>query len=535
VLVHPDTLNPRAFRRLGVDSPRVFCILTRTRFAEDAMDRPNILFIQTDQQMARSLGCYGSTICRTPTIDALARDGVRFDNAYCATPICSPARASIQTGLLPSHHGIQTNVYTRGCLVHELPDHPTLLSRRLQSLGYSIGFTGKWHMGFGDDKQNHPEYQAHVRATPVLGRLDLAGSLPSTIGYEGDDFPGHGGIGMDTPQYREYLKSNGIELRTRKVFDRYPDTFEVLSGPQSTVTHFLTNNAIRHVGSFLQRGRPFFYFLNFWGPHSPYHAPSEFVDLYRDVPIPPWKSYDEDQRHKPGIHDAHRTETTAHWTWEHYQTALRYYYASNTEIDANVARLIDFLKQSGQYDNTLILFASDHGDSLGIHRGLTDKSFFMYEETCRIPLIIKEPGRPARAGGSDDRFVGTCDLYSTILDYAGLDRADTELDGRSLRPLLDGSATAWRDSIVTESVGLDFLLYTQRMIRFEHYKYVFNAGEIDELYDLRADPDEIRNLAADPAHADLLQRGRLKLDAWMAEHNDGLRERYRRLRLRNRF
>jgi len=494
------------------------------------MRRPNILFILTDQQMAGTLGCYGSAICRTPHADALAREGVRFTNAYAACPICTPARASIQTGLYPFRHGMQANIYTRGCMVHELPDVPTLLSRRLQGLGYATGYTGKWHLGFGDHADGHPEYEFHVQGTPMLRPARHGGTLPSTVGYEGDDFPGHGGAGMQTPQYRQYLADRGIELKTRTVVDHYPDTFEVLSGTESTVSHFLAENAMRHMRGFIEAGRPFFYMLNFWGPHSPYHASSEYLDLYRDTPIPPWPSFDEPQAGKPSVHNAHRTERLVHWQWPDFERIIRHYYAACTEIDAQVGRVVDMLKRAGQYDNTVIVFSSDHGDAIGVHRGLTDKALFMYEETNRVPLIVRDPAAPAGAGTAEDRFAGTCDLYSTVLDYAGLPRAQAELDGRSLRPLVEGAEVPWRDCMVTECSGLDFLLHTQRALRYQQFKYVFNCGDLDELYDLAEDPHELRNLAADPARAELLQALRLRLDRWMGEMGDGLQERFRRLR-----
>lgn len=493
--------------------------------------RPNILFIQTDQHLATTLGCYGSEICRTPNIDALAEEGVLFQNAYASCPICTPARASIQTGLYPSKHGMQTNIYSPGCMIHELPDNPALLSRRLESVGYQRGFTGKWHLGFGDNAREHPEFQHHVQATPMLSFVNNKGSLPTSVGYTGDDFPGHGGIGMGTPQYRNYLKDRGIELKFRQFIDYYPHNFELLSGPESSVTYFLTEQAIQHMGDFLaDSSAPFYYNLNYWGPHGPYHAPKEYLDLYRNVPIPPWASWNDDQGQKPPIHNAHRTETTVDWEWEDYEVLLRTYFASITEIDAQVGRMVRFLKEQDQYGNTMILFGADHGDSIGVHRGLTDKSLFMYEETNRIPLVIKEAGAAKRVGEREDRFAGTCDLYSTILDYAGAPLAQAERDGKSLRPLLEGSATEWRDCIVTEASGLDFIQYTQRALRWGDYKYVFNCGDPDELYDLKNDPSEITNLAFSAGHQKLLAEGRRKLDTWMGERGDGLQERFRRLR-----
>ena len=498
------------------------------------MSKPNILFILTDQQTATSLGCYGNTICRTPHVDWLASQGTRFDNAYCCTPICSPARASMQTGLFPHKHGIQSNIYTRGSMVHELPDHPTLLSRKLISQGYRIGYTGKWHMGFGDCRRSHPEYHDHIKAAPVLDRVELKGSVPSSLGYEGDDFPGHGGIGMDTPQYQEYLAANGLECRKKIVFDRYPQTFEVTSGTRTTVSHFLVENAMEHIRSFGTASQPWFYMLNFWGPHSPYHASSEFLDLYRHVSMPKWASFDESQDEKPNIHNAHRTETTSRWTWDEYETITRHYYASITEIDAKIGLLLEMLRNSGQLDSTVILFSSDHGDSLGTHRGLTDKALFMYDEITRIPVIVRPPGG-TQIAESDDRFIGTCDLYSTILDYSGISTPDWETDGQSFRPIVEGQPVSWRESIVTESVGIDFLLFTQRSLRFREYKYIFNAGDTDEMYNLAADPAEMRNLIDEPEYQATVLELRMKLDEWMGRYNDGLRERYRRLRLRHLF
>lgn len=496
--------------------------------------RPNILFIQTDQHMAATLGCYGSTICRTPNIDALARDGLLFTNAYASSPVCAAARASLHTGYLPSKHGITTNIYTPGCSVHELPDHPSLLGRRLQQLGYQTGFTGKWHLGFGDNRREHPEYKAHVEAIPVLDWTDAAGALPSTRGFEGEDFPGHGGIGIDTPQYRAWLDANGRELVLKRWLEPYPHNWEITSGKDTSVTYFLTQNALDRLDAFLADGKPFCYLLNYWGPHGPYCAPTEYLDLYRTTEIPPWASWNESQENKPSIHDAHRTETTLGWKWSDYENLLRTYFAAVTEIDDQVGRLLDFLVRRGVYDNTLVIFCADHGDSLGIHAGLTDKTIFMYEETNRIPLIVKEPAPVHRAGQTEDAFVGTCDFYPTILDYAGLRQPEPDRDGASLRPLIEGTAKEWRESIATEGFGLDFIQHSQRALRWKHFKYVFNCGGPDELYDLLADPHEMKNLAADPSSAGLLREGREKLDAWLEAHRDGLRERFRRLRLLDR-
>ncbi len=494
----------------------------------------NILFILNDQQMASALGCYGDRICKTPNIDSLAFEGLRFDNAYTVCPVCTPARASIQTGLYPFKHGMQTNIYTRGCMVHELPDNPELLPRRLQKLGYQTGYTGKWHLGFGPEPEKNGEYRTHVHHAPYLGKVKFTGTLPSTFGYQGDDFPGHGGIGLDTPQFKDYLAHKGINFQKRMANNSYPETFEVLSGTESTPSHFLAESAISTIDDFITDGKPFYYMLNFWGPHSHYHASTEFLDMYRNVEIPEWPSFREEQSSKPSIHNAHRTETTAGWDWSRYQDLIRYYYANITEIDSKIGMLVDFLKRKEVYDNTVIIFSADHGESIGIHDGLTDKSFFMYEETMRIPLVVKPAKNGKKASGAlqqtRDELVHTCDLYSTILELAGAERRSVELDGRSLLPIIKGEAVKWRESLVAESSGLDFLLFTQRMLRTGQMKYIFNCSEPDELYDLSADPFEMVNLVAAPGYSVDLMSMRRELEKWMLENGDGLLERYRRLR-----
>src|SRR5699024_9032240 len=125
--------------------------------------KPNILFIQTDQQRQDTLSCYGGDVCKTPNIDELANESVVFNNAYTSSPICTPARTSLQTSLYPMHHGMVTNNYSFGSMVQELPDSPDLLSRRLEKQGYSVGYTGKWHLGTGEEElMNEPGYDEYM-------------------------------------------------------------------------------------------------------------------------------------------------------------------------------------------------------------------------------------------------------------------------------------------------------------------------------------------------------------------------------------
>jgi arylsulfatase A-like enzyme len=501
-----------------------FAVLTN-----QAMSQPNILFIFTDQQRTDSLGSHGESYSHTPNLDRLAERGVVFENAYTTSPLCTPARASLQTGLYPFKHGMQTNLFMSGCMIHELADNPRLLSRQLDAAGYQAGLTGKWHLGYGKGTREDEYYRENWKKIEgALHNIDLpekyleASSLPTDFGYIGDDFPGHGGGGFDYPQFLEYLQKNNLELKTRTGDAR--GCFEVLSGEESTVDHFLTNRAIELMEEMRGADKPFFMMVNYWGPHSPYYVPTRFLDKHRDRTFQPWKSFAADQTNKPRVHNLVRSRED----WDYFQEALRYNAAYVEYMDYEIGRLLAWLDESGLAENTYVIFSSDHGDSLGIHGGLTDKALQMYEETIAVPLIVRPPGGHAE-GRKEDALVSLVDVYSTVLDIAGVPPESHERHGRSLLPMVRGeTVTDWPEVVVTEGSGHNNAVISQRMIRDKRYKYVFNAGDTEELYDLENDPHELTNLAVNPQSRELLKTMRAKLLAWMEEKGDSLHLLYAR-------
>ncbi len=259
----------------------------------------------------------------------------------------------------------------------------------------------------------------------------------------------------------------------------------------------------------------------FWGPHEPYIAPTRFLDLYRDAELEPWPNFYDDNSGKPSIHRIKKGNTNE---WSDFIPYIKHYYASMSSIDEQIGRLLDYLKQHGLYDDTVIIFSADHGESLGIHGGLCDKSFFMYEETCRIPLIVK-PAGDTQAPRRETSFVGTCDIHATILDLAGSGSLLKGGDGRSFAPMLEGECVPdWPDCIVTEGAGLEAAMFTQRMLRKAQFKYVFNCGDMDELYDLANDPHEMNNLVNDSSYMETLAD-------WMTLHEDNLVKQFKRMRV----
>ena len=472
-------------------------------------DRPNILLIFTDQHKLSAVGAYGETPCQTPNLDRLAETGVRFETAYTVFPVCSPARGTIMTGLYPHSHGICSNVHNLGCSVHELADRPELLSRRLQSTGYRCGYSGKWHLGTDQNT--------------AFGGTSVP-SLPKDVGFIGQNFPGHGGGGFRFPEYRAYLEEHGWEHRVRRV--REPgilvQEYGVVEGPvESTVPYFLAENTIQMMDGIRAGGDPFFVWHNFWGPHGPYYTTRACFDQYADVDIPEWPNYrwpatEYNRPHRVKVHPR-----VGELTWADWAEGIRHYYAFATLIDQQIGRILDHLDETGMREDTIIIMTSDHGETLGSHGGLTDKGWHHFEEIQRIPFIMWVPDRwrhPALTPGTVlQEWVSLADVYPTILDLAGIPCDAEAVQGRSLGPLMRGEAVEWRDRVFVEFNGVNSLATSMASVRHGDLKYGWNCSNLDELYDLAADPHETRNLIDDPGYAPQARELREMLGSWMEE------------------
>lgn len=497
-------------------------------------NQPNLLLILTDQQRLSTLNWYESApwngICRTPNLDRLRSESILFENAYTSCPLCSPARASIMTGLYPIGHGVTDNVDTFNSSILELPDSEHLLSRRLEAAGYRCGYSGKWHLG--TDRTRRYIYES----TP---------SLPSSVGFEGQQFPGHGGGGFYYPEYHEYQAQfghePGLQARIqRRLCPGQVPRFGILDHDEveATIPYFLTEHTIETIERFARESpeRPFFVWHNFWGPHEPYFIPRAYLDLYKDVEIPPWPNFDFDSDGEPGPHRACVNPYHGQLSWsDDWADAIRHYYAFMTLIDEQIGRLLDHLEQSGRLDDTLVVFTADHGETLGSHGGLMDKGLFHFEEIQRVPFLVKLPrthaersgGATPSAGSLRREFVSLVDIYPTLLDAAGAAPPSDPIHGRSLLDLVSpavGRSTApWREEIVVESEGCVGTGITLRTLRFGSWKYCFSFGMEEQLYNLDDDPHETRNLAAGEAHDATLQELRARLYRWMEIHGDPVR------------
>ena len=488
--------------------------------------KPNVILIVTDQHRLDTLHYANpSSPCVTPNLDALAAESLCFVNAYTAAPVCTPARSALHTGLYPSVTGMCTNIYQHGCDTHELADAPYLLSRRLNAAGFCCGYTGKWHLGLGGDKTASAEGRELLarRERGYMGAeayLDY-GTLPTDVGFIGDDFPGHGNGGHATALFQRYLQENGLRQELRDLYrgGRKGDHSKgaiVASGEETTPEFFLSLRAQTLTDQLRRRGEPFLLALNFWGPHEPYYVTEEDFSLYRDLEIPPWPSFTGSGAVENKLH---RLVQRPEKNWAFFANNLRHYYAAITAIDRQVGRLMDHLRKTGLYDESYILFCADHGDSQGCHNGMENKSGHMYNEVTKIPLMIKPPRGVAHT--VTEQLASTVDIYASILDIAGYGPEHWQA-GHSLLPLLREPDRAVRQYAVCESVGAFPLIGTQRMYREGKYKYVFNCGGADELYDQESDPLEMRNLAEAPEHRETLRRLREGLAAAMVRHGDDI-------------
>ncbi len=465
--------------------------------------KPNILFLLTDQHRTDAIGAYGAQVCKTPNIDKLASEGVTFDKAYTACPVCSPTRASILTGQYPHTHGMTINIENKACGIPEIPNDSGLLSARLREAGYQLGYAGKWHLG--DER------------------------LPRHLGFHGDNFPGHGDGGFKFSEYKEYLALNGFEHAFIEGPFRSTQRHGTLSGPEeSTVPYFLAENTISLLKQFASdcRGKPqpFFMWTNFWGPHAPYYAPKNYVDMYRNEDIPPWSNYDDPCVNKPRIHRDKVPVEAREKGWDFWRESLVHYYAFTTLIDAQIGRILTELDKLGLVDDTLVIFSADHGESLGMHGGMMDKAHSMYEETTHIPFIIRAPFmKSTEQGTREDAFISLVDFAPTCSEFAGLS-VPSSMQGMSVLPLLESdSRKGWRDTLVAECHGLAGALFAQRMVRRGSEKYVYNCGDVDEYYDLANDPYELNNRIDDSDCAKKIREMREILLDWMDQTGDDIK------------
>ncbi|MBT3274109.1 MAG: sulfatase-like hydrolase/transferase, partial [Spirochaetales bacterium] len=435
----------------------------------------NILLIMSDQQRTDTLGFTGKTVCETPNIDALAAHGVSFDNAVTPCPLCGPARVSIFTGLYPHQAsgvlledglgvrgkdgaGLETDMMINDSSLRETPH----LTNLLKDAGYYTGYAGKWHLG------------------------------NDIIGNWFEDY-----FGEDNQQYLDWLAENNLpdawplsdmEVRSTRVpHMSIPRTKVNDAPPEQMNDAWIADHCIRRIEN-RPKEKPFFICCGFNGPHPPFKIPEPYFSMYNPDDVPePLNFLPEKDKPASKENSFYRQLWRDNGdSWASWRKSVAVYWGFCSFIDHQVGRLVECLKQEQAYEDTLVIYCSDHGEMLGQH-GLWHK-MQAYEESLRVPMIFSQPTWNYAVRSS--ALVSLLDIPSTILSAAGLDIPESYQGIDLCRGIFDEDWVPDRNYLYSEQkpLGAFHGEVDWRMITDNRWKYIWNNGDINELFDLSVDP-----------------------------------------------
>lgn len=458
-----------------------------------AADRPNVLFIIADD-LNVALGSYLESAGRpqyatakTPNLDRLAAEGIRFDRAYVQNPLCNPSRTSLLAGVRPA----TTDVYTGQTEPRETIGDMRLLPEHFSDQGYFTARVGKIaHNSF--EHVVRWDVSRYALSREPSARYHRPGYLPGTDLSEVRDNTWREGSedGMSRAEVLSVSgRSAGLPLSWRATHE----------SPRMTPDGTTATRIIELMAE--NRGRPFFIAAGFHKPHQPWVGPVEFfrqhpVDEIRLPPTPP-----DDTQDIPGPAHSVSSDDAAH-TERQRKQSIAAYHAMVTMIDSYVGQVLEGLEELGLVESTIVVFTSDHGFQLDEHGGLWRKTY-QFEESTRVPLIVRMPdGR--NAGLVSDGLVELVDLYPTLIELCSLPGPAHELEGTSFAPLLASPVQPWKSAAFSETKREGYHGRTLRTMRYRYTEWspLSERGEVlRELYDMEADPLEYVNLAEEPAHA----------------------------------
>ena len=468
-----------------------------------AAEKPNILFIMSDDHTTQAVGAYGSRLAKlnpTPNIDALAKNGMRFDRVYCNNSICTPSRASIITGQYSQTNGVLD-------LGGNIPPERQFLPMEMKKAGYQTAMIGKWHL----------------KKEPVA--FDYYCVLPGQGKYHNPDFRIRG----DKPWPKNVIKKNGMHS-----------------------SDAITDISLEWLKSKRDKSRPFFLMHHFKAPHDMFSNAKRYDSYLEDIKIPEPDNLFNPPSGSKGSENLGSGMSKAHSSWRlprrlgiseelkepeytkaAYQEFLKRYLRCVKGVDDNVKRLIDCLRDSGELDNTIIMYTGDQGFFLGEH-DLMDKRW-MYEEAFRMPFIVHAP-KIAKAGSTNRWLINNTDFAPTMLELAGVANTPGYMQGRSFAGALKGRSKPadWRK--VTYYRYWMHMAHGLRVpahfgIRSEQYKLIFFYGcnpdgggrrtpVAWEFYDLEKDPFEMQNLYADRQYSKIIKAMKVELKKVRANLNE---------------
>ncbi len=454
--------------------------------------KPNLLFIMTDHQRADSLGMVQAGVEVAPSVSRLAAEGCTFARAYNTAPLCAPARTSLFTGKCPHRTGLTYNDFSGAAAQDHAP-----LQQYLAEAGWDVAHVGTDHV------KVRPTYRE---------RIDFAfwSSNGQHRAYLADREL------ADTPD-----QAGGFARQVVEDHDRVP----VRRGFSSTRTavwphaeeHFLDSYWCRRACEFLAQPheRPFALFLFLWAPHPPLRVPEPYASMFDPAQLDLPSNVGRVAKGEPA---SRRTGVAGQLAEGISMAQWRSVWAAHLGLvrlaDDGIGTVLDALRESGHDDDTIVTFSVDHGDFLGQHRMY--QKFEMYEPAVRVPLIIRAPGATA---ARIDAPVSHLDVMPTLHELMGLP-VPADMDGVSLAATVTGGEAAPDRAVFIEFCGCGARNVDRRAVITRRYKYVYDPGDVPELYDLECDPLEMTNLAGDPAHADVVAELHAQGKAWAESHGD---------------
>lgn len=467
--------------------------------------QPNILIFMTDQQRWDTAPPFQRAI--TPNLDKFAAESVMFTETYTPSPHCCPSRATFFTGLYPSEHGVWNNVGVGNALSTGPYDGVRMWSEDLADHGYHLIFSGKWHVSAEESPADRGWTLAGATSLSAKPRPKGERRKPHTGDW--NSYPAVGKLmGSPAPARSEgQILRRGYKPYTLYGLDENP--FQ---------DRQVIDNAIRAIRERNESEAPWCHYVGPLGPHDPMFVPQRFLDLYRDADIELPDTFHDAMLDKPNLYRRTR-DVFAQLTEREHIGAIRHYLAFCSYEDDLFGEIMRELEAKNELDNTMVIYVSDHGEYCADH-GLWTKGLPCFSSAYHVPLLIRWPGAQSDVVGKTcDAFVSLADIGPTLLDVAGID-VSRGFSGKSLMPFLQGrEPNTWRDALFTQTNGNE-LYGIQRSVMTREWKYVYNGFDYDELYDLRGDPGEMRNLAHDPAHRETIERLSRKLWGFAYEHRD---------------
>ncbi|MEG1011984.1 MAG: sulfatase-like hydrolase/transferase, partial [Ruthenibacterium sp.] len=417
--------------------------------------KPNIIVFMTDHQRGDTI--LNDSKVKTPNVDRLRKQAVTFREAYCPSPHCCPSRATFFSGLYPSEHGVWNNVGVSNALSHDLFDDVRLFPQDLKEAGYRLYFSGKWHV------------------SDVRGPADFGFELLYHNGHYAprENLP-------DTKEWNNYTDATkidtGTEVRTEARILRPGYTAYTQYGIDEDPFHDaqVVEAAVKKLET-VNTEEPFFLFTGPLGPHDPYNVPQRFLDLYDPEEIKLPANFHDAMEDKPALY--RRTQQRyAQLTEQEHRESIRRFYAFCSYEDYLFGQILDAVEQRGLMENTLILYASDHGDYIGAH-GLWAKGLPCFREAYHI-CSMAGGGIVNNANREETALVSLADWAPTFLELAQISQKK-KMVGRSLVPFLqDKQPKNWRTECYTQSNGNE-VYGIQRAVFNKQWKYVFNAFDYD--------------------------------------------------------